>query len=206
MLLLISRVVAVCSSAAVAISGVIGLAQFVNSAKGDPNSLMVMGAVMLGGIITGKPAVSLDKLTPIARLTSEYNVFVLPANSPFKTLKDVIEQMKKDPASVKFGGGSRGATEHIAAAMLARAIGVDAAKLNYVPFSGGGEALAAILGGHVVAGISGLSEWSGQIASGELRFTYDVNGLLQVEATLLRTGVIADPKAATPSQEDLPAA
>ena len=68
-------------------AGAIGLAQFVNASKGDPNALMVMGAVMLGGIITGKPPVGLDKVTPLARLTSEYNVFVLPANSPFKTMK-----------------------------------------------------------------------------------------------------------------------
>ena len=61
-------------------AGVIGLAQFVNASKGDGNALMVMGAVMLGGIITSKPAVGLDKVTPIARLTSEYNVFVVPAD------------------------------------------------------------------------------------------------------------------------------
>lgn len=150
-------------------AGAIGLAQFYNSSKGDPNALMVMGAVMLGGIITGKPPVSITQLTPIARLTSEYNVFVLPANSPFKTLKDVIEQMKKDPASVKFGGGSRGATEHIAAAMLARAIGVDASKLNYVPFRGGGEAVAAILGGNVTIGGSGYSEFQPYIEAGKMR-------------------------------------
>ena len=150
-------------------AGAIGLAQFYNSSKGDPNALMVMGAVMLGGIITGKPPVSVTQLTPIARLTSEYNVFVLPTNSPFKTLKDVIEQMKKDPASVKFGGGSRGSTEHIAAAMLARAIGVDASKLNYVPFRGGGEAVAAILGGNVTIGGSGYSEFQPYIEAGKMR-------------------------------------
>ena len=150
-------------------AGAIGLAQFYNSSKGDPNALMVMGAVMLGGIITGKPPVSVTQLTPIARLTSEYNVFVLPANSPFKTLKDIIEQMKKDPGSVKFGGGSRGATEHIAAAMLARAIGVDASKLNYVPFRGGGEAVAAILGGNVTIGGSGYSEFQPYIEAGKMR-------------------------------------
>ena len=150
-------------------AGALGLAQFVNGAKGDGNAMMVMGAVMLGGIITGKPPVSITQLTPIARLTSEYNVFVLPANSPFKTLKDVIEQMKKDPASVKFGGGSRGATEHIAAAMLARAIGVDASKLNYVPFRGGGEAVAAILGGNVTIGGSGYSEFQSYIEAGKMR-------------------------------------
>ena len=65
-------------------AGVIGLAQFANASKGDGNAMMVMGAVMLGGIITTKPAVGLDKVTPIARLTSEYNVFVVPASSPLK--------------------------------------------------------------------------------------------------------------------------
>jgi putative tricarboxylic transport membrane protein len=86
-------------------AGALGLAQFVNGSKGDPNALMVMGAVMLGGIITGKPPVNLSQATPIARITSEYNVFVLPASSPLKTMKDVVEQLKKDPGSVKWGGG-----------------------------------------------------------------------------------------------------
>ena len=150
-------------------AGIIGLAQYANATKGDGNSLMVMGAVMLGGIITGKPPVSLDKVTPIARLTSEYNVFVVPANSPLKTMKDVVEQMKKDPGSVKWGGGSRGSTEHIAAAMLAREVGVDATKINYVPFRGGGEAVAAILGGNVTVGGSGYSEFQQYIETGKMR-------------------------------------
>ncbi|WP_374522903.1 tripartite tricarboxylate transporter substrate binding protein [Hydrogenophaga sp.] len=150
-------------------AGAIGLAQFYNANKGDPNALMVMGAVMLGGIITGKPPVSITQLTPIARLTTEYNVFVLPANSPFKTMKDVVEQLKKDPGSVKWGGGSRGATEHIAAAQIAQSVGVPAAKINYVPFRGGGEAVAAILGGNVTIGGSGFSEFQQYIESGKMR-------------------------------------
>ncbi|MFT3955548.1 MAG: tripartite tricarboxylate transporter substrate-binding protein [Piscinibacter sp.] len=150
-------------------AGAIGLAQFVNASKGDPNALMVMGAVMLGGIITGKPPVSLSQATPLARLTSEYNVFVLPASSPLKTMKDVIEQLKKDPGSVKWGGGSRGATEHIAAAMIAREVGVDPAKINYVAFRGGGEAVAAILGGNVTIGGSGYSEFAEYIKAGKMR-------------------------------------
>ena len=150
-------------------AGTIGLAQFVNSTKGDGNALRVMGAVMLGGIITGKPPVQLSQATPIARLSSEYNVFVLPANSPMKTMKDVVDQLKKDPGSVKWGGGSRGSTEHIAAAMLAREVGVDPAKINYVAFRGGGEATAAILGGNVTVGGSGLSEFSEYIKTGKMR-------------------------------------
>ncbi len=150
-------------------AGVIGLAQFANSAKGDADQLLMMGAVMIGGIITGKPPVSLTSCTPIARLTSEYNVFVVPAESPLKTMKDVVEQFKKDPGSVKWGGGSRGSTEHISAAMLARAIGVDPKKVNYVAFRGGGEAVAAILGGNVTVGGSGYSEFAEYIKSGKMR-------------------------------------
>ena len=150
-------------------AGAIGLAQFVNSAKGDPNALIMMGAVMLGGIITGRPPVNITQCTPIARLTSEYNVFVLPTNSPFKTMKDVVEQLKKDPGSVKWGGGSRGSTEHIAACMLARSVGVDPKKVNYVAFRGGGEATAAILGGNVTVGGSGYSEFAEHIAAGKMK-------------------------------------
>ncbi|MCT9809700.1 tripartite tricarboxylate transporter substrate-binding protein [Acidovorax sp. Be4] len=150
-------------------AGAIGLAQFVNGSKGDPNAMMVMGAVMLGGIITGKPPVSLSQATPLARLTSEYNVFVLPANSPYKSMADVVAQLKKDPGSVKWGGGSRGSTEHIAAAMIARAVGVDPAKINYVAFRGGGEAISAILGGNVTVGGSGYSEFAEYIATGKMK-------------------------------------
>jgi putative tricarboxylic transport membrane protein len=150
-------------------AGALGLAQFINAAKGDPNAMMMMGAVMVGGIITSKPAVNLSQVTPIARLTSEYNVFVLPANSPFKTMKDVVEQLKKDPGSVKWGGGSRGSTEHIAAAMIAREVGADPAKINYVAFRGGGEATAAILGGNVTVGGSGYSEFAEYITTGKMR-------------------------------------
>lgn len=150
-------------------AGVIGLAQFYNSTKGDENALMIMGAVMLGGIITGKPPVSIDQLTPIARLTTEYNVFVLPSNSPYKSMADVVAQLKKDPGSIKWGGGSRGSTEHIAAAQIAQAVGVPAAKINYVPFRGGGEATAAILGGNVTIGGSGYSEFQQYIESGKMK-------------------------------------
>lgn len=150
-------------------AGALGLAQFVNGSKGDAHALMVMGSVMLGGIITGKPPVKLEQATPLARITTEYNVFVLPANSPLKTMKDVVDQLKKDPGSVKWGGGSRGSTEHIAAAMIAQKVGADPSKINYVAFRGGGEATAAILGGNVTVGGSGYSEFAEYIAAGKMR-------------------------------------
>lgn len=150
-------------------AGAIGLAQFANAYGGDPHALMVMGAVMLGGIITGKPPVGLSKVRPIARLTNEYNVFVLPTQSPFASMREVLVQFRNDPRSIKWGGGSRGSTEHVAVHMLARALGVDARRINYVPFRGGGEAAAALMAGYLSVGGSGLSEFLPHITSKRMR-------------------------------------
>jgi putative tricarboxylic transport membrane protein len=149
--------------------GTVGLAQLAGQEQGKDDVLMVNGLVMMGAILTNKSAVTLDNTTPIARLTGEYEVIVVPGASEIKTLADLVAKLKADPGSVAWGGGSAGGTDHILAGLIAKAAGADVSKLNYVPFSGGGEALAAVMGGHVVAGISGYSEWSGQIQSGELR-------------------------------------
>ncbi len=149
--------------------GTVGLAQLVDREKGNGNVLMVNGLVMVGAILTNKSAVTLDQVTPIARLTGEYEVIVVPASSDIQSLADLVTKFKADPGAVAWGGGSAGGTDHILAGLIAQASGVDGAKVNYVPFSGGGEALAAVLGGHVAAGVSGYGEWAGQIQSGDLR-------------------------------------
>lgn len=150
-------------------AGTIGLAQFVNSSKGDPNAIMIGGMVMVGGIIQNKSAVDLSMVTPLARLTEEYLVVVVPASSPHKSMKDLLAAFKANPGSISWGGGSAGGSDHILAGMLANAVGVEGGKVNYVPFKGGGEAVAAIIGGHVAAGISGVSEFAQHIASGKMR-------------------------------------
>lgn len=150
-------------------AGTIGLAQFVNAAKGDPNALMIGGMVMVGGIILNKSPVELSMVTPIARLTSEYEVIVVPANSPHKTIGDLLKAFKAEPGKVSWGGGSAGGTDHILVGLIAKATGGDATKINYVPFKGGGEAIAAIIGGHVSAGVSGLGEFAEQIKAGRMR-------------------------------------
>lgn len=149
--------------------GTIGLAQFVNEAKGDPSQLIVGGYVMLGAILTNKSPVTLDNVTPIARLTGEYEAVVVDAGSDIKDMAGLVEKLKADPAAVSWAGGSAGGTDHITAGLIAKAIGVDPTKINYVAFSGGGEALAAILGKQVTVGISGYSEFSEQVKAGTLR-------------------------------------
>ncbi|TDT89506.1 putative tricarboxylic transport membrane protein [Azorhizobium sp. AG788] len=149
--------------------GTIGIAQFVNGAKGDPNQLMVMGYVMVGAILTNKAPVTLDQVTPIARLTEETEAIAVPAASPIKTVQELAEAIKANPAKVTWAGGSAGGVDHIAAALFAQAAGADPSKINYIPFSGGGEALAAVLGGKVTAGISGYGEFESQVKAGKLR-------------------------------------
>ena len=85
-----------------------------------------------------------ERTTPIARLTGEYEVIVVPADSKFQSLNDLVAAMKADPGSVAWAGGSAGGTDHILVGLIAQAAGADSTKINYVPFSGGGEALAAI--------------------------------------------------------------
>ena len=150
-------------------AGAIGLAQFVSASKGDPNALMMGGMVMVGGLIQNKSAVTIDQVTPIARLTSEYEVIVVPSNSPIKDMKDLMAKFKANPGSISWGGGSAGGTDHILAGLLAKEVGVEPGKVNYVPFKGGGEAVAAIIGGHVSVGVSGLSEFAQHIQSGKMR-------------------------------------
>lgn len=150
-------------------AGAIGLAQFVNAAKGDPNAMMVGGMVMVGGTYLQNSPVTLAQVTPVARLTSEWEVIVVPANSPHKTMADLVKAFKANPGAVSWGGGSAGGTDHILVGLIARAVGVEPARINYVPFKGGGEAIAAIVGGHVTAGVSGLGEFAEQIKGGRMR-------------------------------------
>ena len=147
--------------------GTVGLAQFVNSK--DPNTMMVNGFVMVGAILLNKSPVSLDQVTPIAKLTEETVVVVVNADSPIKSAKDLAAAIKADVSKVTFAGGSAGSVDHILAAQIVKAAGGDPAKVNYIPFSGGGESIAAILGGKVTAGISGYAEYEGQIKAGKMR-------------------------------------
>ena len=149
--------------------GTIGLAQFAQEANGDPTKLIVGGYVMVGAILTNKSPVTLADVTPIARLTGEYEVVVVPAASPIQDMAGLVAALKADPGAVSWAGVSAGGTDHITAGLLAKTVGVDPTKVNYVAFSGGGEALAAVLGNQVTVGISGYGEFQPQVEAGALR-------------------------------------
>jgi putative tricarboxylic transport membrane protein len=149
--------------------GTIGLAEFVSTMKGNDSAMMVMGAIMVGGILTNNSPVTLEQVTPLARLTIEYNAIAVAPNSPFKTVKDLADALKADPGKVAVGGGSAGGVDHITLALIGQAVGVPAAKLNYVAFQGGGEMIAAVAGGKLAAAISGASEFKQYVDTGRLR-------------------------------------
>jgi putative tricarboxylic transport membrane protein len=173
--------------------GTIGLAQFVNSAKGDPNALMMGGMVMVGAIYLDDAPVNLTMVTPVARLTGEYEAIVVPTNSPHKTMADLVKAFKANPGGVSWGGGSAGGTDHILVGLIAKAVGADPAKINYVPFKGGGEAVAAIVGGHVTAGVSGVGEFAEQIKGGRMRaLAVSAPSRMDGIATLKEQGIDVD--------------
>ena len=150
--------------------GTVGLAQFVSDAAGNPHELMVMGLVMVGAIQTNEAPVDLAEVTPLARLTTEWEAIVVPADSPYQTLSDLVDAFVADPTSISWGGGSAGGTDHQLVALLAQAAGVAPDGVNYVAHAGGGEAMTAILSGAVSAGVSGISEFADQVEAGELRW------------------------------------
>ncbi|MEK7401101.1 MAG: tripartite tricarboxylate transporter substrate-binding protein [Gemmatimonadota bacterium] len=150
-------------------AGTIGLARFVNSEAGHSNALLVTGLVMVSGIVTNNSPVTLAHATPIARLSGEYEVIVVPASSPYKTLADLVAAFRANPRSVSWGGGSAGGTDEILIRMIAAKVGVTPDGANYIAYSGGGQALASVLGAHVSAAVSGLGEFGSQIESGALR-------------------------------------
>ncbi|MFC7788924.1 Bug family tripartite tricarboxylate transporter substrate binding protein [Microbacterium sp. MAHUQ-60] len=161
--------------------GTIGLAQLANVK--EPATLMVNGLVMVGAIETNASTVRLEDTTPIARLTDEALVVVVPADSKYDDLEDLVEDIVDEGQAVTVTGGSAGGADHILAGLLLEAAGLKSAeipaKLNYTPNAGGGEAVSLILGGKVAAGISGVAEFQQHIEAGTMR-ALAVSGAEQV--------------------------
>jgi putative tricarboxylic transport membrane protein len=148
--------------------GTIGLAQFVSSKKPGA-SLLMIGVTTVGAILTNKPPITLDDAHPLALLLREYSMVVVPANSDVKTVADLAAKVKANPATVRWAVGSAGGVDHVIAGQFTKAVGADPGKLNAIHYPGGGEQLAAIMGGHVTAGVGGVPEFASQIKSGKLR-------------------------------------
>lgn len=172
--------------------GMVGLPRFVNQKKGQGNALMVGGSVMVGAAITNKSPVTMKDVVPLARLTEEAGVIVVPASGKIQNWNDLAAAIKANPKAVSVAGGSAGGTDHQLLGLVIKALGRNAREAAYVAFAGGGPANAAILGGQVTAGISGYSEFQEHIESGRMK-ALAVSGSKRIPGvnvpTLLELGV-----------------
>lgn len=150
-------------------SGTIGLTEFVGENAGDPHQLMVVGKILVGAIEQTDSQVDLTNVTPIARLTAEYDAIAVPADSKYESLEQLMTDFKSKPGSISWGGGSVGGVDQILVAQLAESVGVAPEKINYIPYSGGGEMTPALLSGDVTAAASGTAEFTDLVNSGEVR-------------------------------------
>jgi putative tricarboxylic transport membrane protein len=149
--------------------GTVGLARFVKERRGRGDAVLLTGLIMVGAELANKPAVSLDDVTPLARLTGDHEVLVVRADSPLKTLADLMAKLAADTRAVAWAGGSLGGTDHILAALLTRQAGGDPARMRYAPYAGGGESIPAVLRDSDTVGVNSHQEFAAEIAAGRLR-------------------------------------
>jgi putative tricarboxylic transport membrane protein len=149
--------------------GTVGLGRTV-AEKGNGKLVMSMGLGVVGSVYTNKAPSSLLDTTPIAKLIEEPDIVVVGKDSPYRTLGDLVSAWKAAPGAVPVGGGSSpGGPDHLAPMLMAKAVGLEPRSVNYIPFDGGGELLASVLGGKVAFGVSGIGEYRDQIQAGTLR-------------------------------------
>jgi putative tricarboxylic transport membrane protein len=149
--------------------GTIGLAEFIGNSTGEPDALAVFGAITVGAIELNNSPINLADFRPVARLTAEYLVVAVAADSPINTLADLAAAMKADPGATTVGGGSAGGVDHIATALFAQAAGVPVGDINYIPQTSGAETVTGIVNGTLVAGISGTSEFVPFVEQGRIK-------------------------------------
>jgi putative tricarboxylic transport membrane protein len=166
--------------------GTVGLAEFVTQNRGDGHTVMTMGLVMTGAILTNNSAVKLDTVTPLARLTTEYEAIAVGRDSKYQNLQQLIDDFKRDPKSISWGGGSAGGTDHILVGLIAQEAKVNPRDINYVAFSGGGELRPQVIGNQVTVGVSGYGEFKSDAEAGQVRILA-LSGPSRLEGTTIPT-------------------
>ncbi|MEV0972550.1 MULTISPECIES: Bug family tripartite tricarboxylate transporter substrate binding protein [Microtetraspora] len=149
--------------------GTVGLQRTVNE-KGNGKLAMQMGLGVVGASYTSKSQATLTQTTPIAKLIEEAGAIVVPKDSPYQTINDLVTAWKKNPKGLAVGGGSLpGGPDHLLPMQLAKQVGIDPKEVNFISYDGGGELLPAILGNKIAFGASGYSEFLDQVQAGQIR-------------------------------------
>jgi len=172
--------------------GTVAMARLMNE-KGNGDLMMMMGLGVVGATYTNGSTARASDATALAKMVEEQEGILVPADSPFKTVQDLVAAWKADPAKVTIGGGSSpGGPDHLFPMETAKAAGVDPTKVNYVSYDGGGDLLTALLGNKIAAGTTGLGEFVDQIEAGQVR-VLAVSGKERVEGvdapTLTEAGI-----------------
>jgi putative tricarboxylic transport membrane protein len=149
--------------------GMMAVSQFLTSKAGNGNAVVTQGAGHLSFPLSNKTPVSLNDVVPLARLAGEYELLVVRTESEFKTIDDVIAKYKANPGSIVWAAGARGSTDHIFYALISKAAGIDAKRLNYLPHANTGDIVAAVLGGHAHVGAGGYQDFITQVQGGRMR-------------------------------------
>jgi putative tricarboxylic transport membrane protein len=150
-------------------AGTVGLARFVNQRRGRPDSLLVAGSSVVGSAIASKSPVSLKDVVPVARLTEEAAVLVVPANSEFRDIRQLAEALRTEPRGIPIAGAGGGTVDHIVLCLLMKALGRKPLDAQFVSFPGGGATQSAVIGAQVKGAVAGWGEFSEQVAAGRVR-------------------------------------
>jgi putative tricarboxylic transport membrane protein len=149
--------------------GTVGLQRLVNE-EGNADMLMQMGLGVVGAQFSNQSEATLDQTTPVAKLIEEAEAIVVPGDSPFQSIDDLVTAWKADPGNTPVGGASNpGGPDHLTPMLLAKEVGVDPTAVNYVAYDGGGELLAGILGGDVAFAATGVGEVAEAATDGKVR-------------------------------------
>jgi len=149
--------------------GAVALQRLVNE-RGNGRLMMQMGLGVVGAAHTNLTHVTLTDTTPIARLVDDAEAVVVPADSPYTSLDRLVAAWRANPGTLTAAGGSSpGGPDHLATHLLAQAVGLDPRAVDYLAFDGGGDLLAALLGGRAAFGVSSPTEFSDQLEAGQLR-------------------------------------
>ncbi len=146
----------------------LGLGYFYDQ-KDRKDLLLITGFAMPGGLATNGSKLTITTAKAVAGVMREAEAFVVPTSSKYRTITDLLNDIKANPKAVAIGGGNYGGVDHVTVATLAETVGVKATDLNYIPYSGGGSLVPDVIGGRVAVGVSGTSEFSSYVAAGKMR-------------------------------------
>lgn len=146
----------------------LGLGYFADQ-KGRSDLGLITGFAMPGGLATNGSKLEITNYKAVASFLREAEAFAVPMNSKYKTINELLSDIKANPKTVAVGGGNYGGVDHVTIATLAEGVGVKATDLNYIPYSGGGTLTPDVIAGRVAVGISGTSEFASYVAAGKMR-------------------------------------